>query len=277
MSVSTFAVIRSQAVYQLRTFTRSPVALFFSIGLPVVMLVLFNTLFGGRDVNAPQGGWPVSQFYTGGLAAFTAVSVSYTGLVNMMPVRRDEGVLKRWYSTPLSPTLFFSGWILSSLVVAAIGVALQLGIGLAFYGLTIDAGKLPALIVTFVVGVLSFSALGVGVAGLVPNSESAPAVANATILPLAFISDVFIPLGDAPRWLDTLGSVFPLKPFANSFQDTINPLVAGSGFNWSGLAVVAAWGVFGLVLARFTFRWQPSRSGSSRRRGRSNRRDHASA
>ena len=85
------------------------------------------------------------------------------------------------------------------------------------------------MIVTFVVGVAAFAALGLAIAGLVPNADSAPAVANATILPLAFVSDVFIPLDDPPRWLDLVGDIFPLKPFVNAFQNTLNPLVDAPG------------------------------------------------
>jgi ABC-2 type transport system permease protein len=78
---------------QLRMFWRTPIALFFTIMLPLMMLVLFNALFGGNTVETDQGLWPVNQFYTGGLAAFTAVSATYTNLANMVPFRREEGVL----------------------------------------------------------------------------------------------------------------------------------------------------------------------------------------
>jgi ABC-2 type transport system permease protein len=123
--------------------------------------------------------------------------------------------------------------------------------------------------VTFVVGVTSFAALGLAVASLVPNADSAPAVANATILPLAFISDVFIVTDDPrPRWLEILGDVFPLKPFVNAFQDTLNPLVDAPAFDVAGLAVVAAWGLAGAIIAARTFRWEPSARAPLRRRRR---------
>ena len=114
------------------------------------------------------------------------------------------------------------------------------------------------MVVTFIVGVASFAALGLAVASLVPNADSAPAVANATILPLAFISDVFVAADDRPQWVDTLGDVFPLKPFVNAFQDTLNPLVDAPGFSPGKLAVVAAWGLAGALVATRTFRWEPS-------------------
>lgn len=255
-----------QARYQFLTFTRSPVGMFFTLGLPTIMLVLFNSLFGDGTVDTPEGPWSVQQFYTGGLAAFTAVSATYTNLVNVVPIRRDEGILKRWRSTPVPIGAYLGGWVLSALAIALLGVLVQLTIGVVFYDLTIEAAKIPAMIVTFTVGVVAFAMLGLAIGGLVPNADSAPAVANATILPLAFVSDVFIPLEDPPRWLDLVGDVFPLKPFVNAFQDTLNPLIDAPAFSWGRLAYVAAWGVGGAALALRTFRWEPSSHTSKRSR-----------
>lgn len=258
-----------QARYQFLTFTRSPVGMFFTLGLPTIMLVLFNSLFGDGTVDGPNGAWSVQQFYTGGLAAFTAVSATYTNLVNVVPIRRDEGILKRWRSTPVPIGSYLAGWVLSAVTIALLGVVLQLTIGLVFYDLTIEAAKVPAMALTFVVGVGAFAMLGLAVAGLVPDADSAPAVANATILPLAFVSDVFIPLEDPPRWLDVVGDVFPLKPFVNAFQDTLNPFVESPALDWGRLGYVAAWGLAGALLAARTFRWEPSaQSGARRRRSR---------
>ena len=270
---STLALVREQTRYQILTFVRSPVGMFFTIGLPVVMLILFNALFGGGTIQTPAGPWSVQQFYTGGLAAFTAVSATYTNLVNVVPIRRDEGILKRWRSTPIPPAVYLAGWILGALAIAVLGVVIQLMLGVVVYDLSIEAAKVPAMIVTFVVGVSSFAALGLAIAGLVPSADSAPAVANATILPLAFISDVFIPLEDPPRWLEVIGNIFPLKPFVNAFQNTLNPFVEAPAFSWAKLAVVAAWGVAGALVATRTFRWEPStRGGRSGRRSRGRRR-----
>ncbi len=268
---STPALVFRQVGAQLRTFWRTPVALFFTILLPLMMLVLFNALFGDDIVETDQGPWPINQFYTGGLAAFTAVSATFTNLANMVPIRREEGVLKRWRGTPLSPAAYLAGFVGSAIVLAAVGAAIMLTVGVLAYGLEIEAAKLPAMVVTFLVGVSTFSALGLAVAALVPNARSASAVANAAILPLAFVSNVFIPIEDPPRWLETLGAVFPLKPFTVAFQDTLNPFVEAPAFNWDKLAWVAWWGVAGAVVAVRFFKWESSTGGRPSRTRRARR------
>ncbi len=229
---SPVALVLRQIRAQLLTFWRTPIALFFTILLPLVMLVLFNALFGDDMVETEQGLWPINQFYAGGLAAFTAVSATYTNLANMVPIRREEGVLKRWRGTPLSPAAYLAGFVGSAIVLAVVGAGIMLTLGVVAYDLEIDAAKVPAMIVTFVVGVSTFSALGLAVAGLIPNARSAAAVANATILPLGFISNVFIPIEDPPQWLETLGNFFPLKPFVGRLPGHAQSGGAAPAFDW---------------------------------------------
>ena len=266
---SSASLLWTQTLYQLRSFRRVPVALFFTVGLPIIMLVLFNAIFGGGVVETESGPLGVSQFYTGGLAAFTAVSATYTNLANMVPIRRDEGVLKRWRGTPLPTWILIGGFIVSAVIIAAVSVVAMLTMGVVFYDLRIEAAKVPAAIVTFLVGVASFAALGMAIASLIRTASSASAVANATILPLAFISDVFVVADGVPRWMEFVGNFFPLKPFVNAFQDCFTPSVVAPAFAWDKLGTVALWGVVGLVVAITRFRFEPSGAAPRGRRARS--------
>ena len=262
---STAALIVRQTRYQILYFLRIPVALFFTIILPIVMLVLFNALFGENTITTDEGEWPIRQFYTGGLAAYTAVSATYSNLGNMVPIRRDEGILKRWRSTPLPTWVYLAGLVLSSIVIAVISVLLMLAMGVVLYDLQIDWMKMPAAAVTLLVGVASFAALGMALVSVIKTASSSAAMVNATLLPLAFISDVFIATS-GEGFLNTVANLFPLKPFVNAFQDCFNPFIDGYGFSPGRLAFVAAWGVFGLVIAIKKFSWEPS--GAPTRRGR---------
>jgi ABC-2 type transport system permease protein len=255
-----------QVRHQLTMFWRVPVAVFFTVALPIVVLVVFNAVFGGGTISDPAGEWPISQFYVGALAAFTAVSATYTNLANMVPIRREEGVLKRWRATPLPVWTLVAGHVLAAVVIALAGATTVMLLGVVAYDVSVDIAALPAALVTFLVAVASFAALGMAVAALVPSASSASAVANATILPLAFVSNVFIPLDDAPRWIDVVGDVFPLKPFVEAFQASFHPSAPATSPEWSSLGVIALWGVAGAVVALGRFRWDAAPGGSTRRR-----------
>jgi ABC-2 type transport system permease protein len=174
--------------------------------------------------------------------------------------------VKWWGGMPLPPWVYIAGMIGSAMVVAAVGVLIMVTLGVVAYDLELDAAKMPAAVVTFFVGVGAFAALGMAVASLIPSPDAAPAVANAIILPLAFVSDVFIQLDDPPAWVDFVGDLFPLKPFVQSFQATFNPATDPPAFEWGKLAFVAAWGVAGMLAALRWFKWEPVARARTRRR-----------
>lgn len=275
-----FGLLGAHVRAQTAQFVRVPVALFFTLALPLIMLVLFIALFAGGDarVEGRHGEWPMQQFYVGSLAAFSAVSGSFTHLANVVPDRRESGVLKRWRSTPTPTWIYLGGFVGSAVLVALGGVLVMLGVGVAFYGTDVEAAKVPAAGVTFLVGVTVFAALGMGVAGIIRGADASPAVANAIILPMAFISNTFVATdeSDMPGWLDAISTILPLRPFVESMQDAFNPTIDAPAFNVPNLLTLAAWGVIGVLLAWRFFKWEPvaeasgqGRAGRRRPRGRS--------
>ena len=126
--------------------------------------------------------------------------------------------------------------------------------GALLYGVDVPTNTMPAFIVTLIVGAATFCALGLAIVTVIPNADASPAVVNASILPLLFVSDVFIPLDDAPGWLTTFADIFPVRHFSLALQTSFNPFETGAGFQWVHLLVMAVWTVVGLlVAARFYF------------------------
>ncbi len=251
------ALTAQQIGYQNRIFRRTPVAAFFTLAFPLILLVLFDALFSG-SIDVPDGTVSVAQFYAPGLAVFAAATATYTNLATQLSIARDDGILKRVRGTPMPPWLYMAGQIGNAILVAAGAVVLMIAVGGLAYDLQVRAEAIPAVVIAFVVGVASFAALGLAVAALIPNGNAAPAVTNATILPLAFVSNVFIPLQNPPAWIEIVGAVFPLKPFVEAFSRPFLPGASGFGVEWAELGVVAAWGVGAGVLAALRFRWEPN-------------------
>ena len=152
------------------------------------------------------------------------------------------------------------------MLVAVVLVVITLVFGKVAYGTDLPTGA-PSLefLATLIVGSLSFAALAMAVTAVIPNADAAPPIVNATILPLLFLSGVFIPIsGDTPAWINTVSNLFPVRHFADAMRAAYlgNVHVQGTTvrafpFEWSDLAVIAAWGVVGLVLASRYFSWEP--------------------
>ena len=106
-------------------------------------------------------------------------------------------------------------------------------------------------------------------AAVVKSASSASAAANAIILPLAFVSDVFVELDDAPRWLEVVGDIFPLKPFVRVVPGLLQPDGRCAGVRLGGDGVRGRCGALaGLAVALKRFRWEPSGSAPRGRRAR---------
>jgi ABC-2 type transport system permease protein len=262
---STLALLVSQTRYQNKIFFRNPTAAFFTLFFPLMIFLVFSLIFGNDYIE--ELGVSLAQYFGPAMAVFAAVSASYTNIAVITAYQRDEGILKRIRGTPLPSGIYLGGKILSAAFIAAISVVIMMAVGVVFYGIQIYASTIGAAVVTFFIGVGCFAALGLLVAGLVNTGEAATAVTNATLLPLAFVSGVFIvPSDSAPAWLDTVANIFPLKHFVVPFTDAFNPTYTGSAWQWNHLGYMLLWGAVALVLGIRFFKWESPASGGRRRR-----------
>src|SRR4029450_897561 len=190
-----------------------------------------------------------------GMLAFAVISTCYTGLVTGVAINRDEGLLKRVRGTPLPPWVYITARILSAVWFSVVSAVVMVLVAVGLFHVEVIGRMLPAAVVTLLLGAGCFCALGMAVAAVIPNGEAAPVIANFTFFPIAFVSDLFFPTAGAPAWVGTVGWIFPVKHFAVALENTFNPFVGGSGFQWGHLAVMALWTVIAVVAAvRFSRR-----------------------
>ena len=256
--MSDATLVARQVRFENRAFWRNPAAAFFTFAFPLMFLVIFNTVLPGGEV--PYGGKMIQTqtYYVPAIAAFSIITTCYTNIAMSMVFLRDEGVLKRKRGTPLPAWAYLTGRILHSVLLAILLVTIVAIAGALFYDAEISTQTLPAFLVTLAIGAGAFCALGLAVTALVPNAEAAPAVIQAIILPLLFISGVFIPLTSVPDWLDTLSNLFPIRHYVEAMLASF--IESDVGLPTEDLIWVAAWGLAGLLLAVRFFRWEPKRS-----------------
>ncbi|HUF05784.1 MAG TPA: ABC transporter permease [Candidatus Binatia bacterium] len=237
-----------QVRYENRAFWRNPPAAFFTFAFPLLFMAIFNVLFGERAAG----------FFTPAIIVFGVVTATYTNLAMTVTIARDEGILKRIRGTPLPPWAYLAGRIGHAVVIGFLLVVIVAGFGALVYGVEVPWDAMPAVLLVLAVAAATFSALGLAVSGLIPNSDAAPAVVNATILPVLFISNVFIQMENAPGWLDTVSHALPVRHFADAMM-ALYASGADAGMPWMELGVIAAWGVIGVLAALRFFSWEPRR------------------
>ncbi len=253
------ALALRQIRYENTAFWRNPVAAFFTFVFPLLFLVIFNLLFGNNEIQLEGGTANTSTFYVPGIVALSMVYACYNHVAVSVCFSREQGVLKRIRGTPLPSGSFLFGRVAHATLVSVLLVAIVTGAGVLFYDVDVPSNTLPAFLVTLALGAATFCALGLATTAVIPNAEASPVVVNGLTLPLLFISDVFIPLRNAPVWLTTIADVFPVKHFSSAMHTAFNPFETGAGFEWVHLLVMAGWLTGGLLIGVRFFRWEPRR------------------
>jgi ABC-2 type transport system permease protein len=251
--VSALALVAHQFRYDQKAFWRNPAAVFFTVMFPVVLLLIFATVFGGETVDV-NGGIETTVYYVPAIITLAVISATMQTLAMSLVIAREDGRLKRGRGTPMPSWVFIVGRIGNSLVVALIMLALVAAIGKVFYGVPIPWERTPEILVVLVVGAASFCCLGIALTAAIPSQDAAAPIVNALLLPLYFLSGVFIPDDQLPSGVIDFANHFPVRHFFEAFFDAY---VIGGGIEWNHLAVVAIWGVAGLLLSIRFFRWTP--------------------
>lgn len=267
---SDLELLRLWAAEQLRLTLRTPQAIFFTIGFPLVLLTLFSALLQGPDgvVTVAGGKVAFAQFFTPSIAAFATLTSCFTAITVGIAMERDAGILKRVRSTPLPTPVFVAARVVDKLVLALAATVVLFAVGVLAFGVHVYPRLLPAAIVTFLVGAVSFCALGMALGAVVPTASSAVPIVNLVVLPMMVLSGVFSPLEQAPAWLRHVAEAFPLSHLVRALGGAFSPHTAGWGFAWADLGVMLAWGAAGALVAVWRFRWEPALAGNGRRAGR---------
>ena len=206
-----------------------------------------------------SNGVRLATLYVPGILSLAIISATTVNLTITMTTRRERGMLKRVRGTPIPPWIFIASQALTGLALSALMAVVIVGIGRLAYEVSLNLDSLPSLVITIIIGAASFSALGLALTTACPSEEAAPAVTNAIMLPLYFISDEFIPGEQVPEGISTIAGIFPVQHMSRALQESFDPFAAGTPWPWQHWLVIGAWGLGGTIVAAKTFRWTPRR------------------
>lgn len=251
-------MLAEQVRADLIAFGRRPETLFFTVFLPVIFLVLFEAIFGDIEVSAGSDyALTQSTLQVPAFMAMGIVSACFVSLAITMVNRRETGLFKRVRGTPAPAWLLIAGQGVTSLLIGTTMVVVMLLVGRIAYGVEVSVDRVPWLVLSVLIGAAVFSCLGMALASITPSSEAGPPLANLLVLPLYFVSGVFVPVASLPDWLSSAASVFPIAPFVKIITWPYDP--AEPDIPWTSVLLLVAWGVLGLIVAARFFRWLPRR------------------
>jgi len=255
--MSDVALVAHQLRYDLLSIWRNPQSRFFTLALPVIFLVLLTSLFGNHTNHVDGVAIKNSTYYVPGICTLGIIASSFVNLVITITAQRESGVLKRRRSTPVPAWVLIASRALTAAVVSVVVVAVIVVIGRIAYGVRVPSSTIPAIVLAIIVGAACFCCLSFAVASFIRNEDAAQPMLQAIILPLYFISGIFIPKDELSGTLRDIASVFPVSHLDNALFKAFDPVTTGSGIAGNDLLILAAWAVAGLLVALWRFSWSP--------------------
>jgi len=239
----------SQVRAELTLFLRDQTGVFFTILLPLLMVIFFSYL--NREGQVGDVSY-ASYLLAGGIGIVVA-GASLEVMGPAMARQRDDGILKRLGGTPLRASTLMGAKVLTTGIVILVQALLMVAVNVLLFGAEIG-GSLLWTMAVLLVGTVSFAAMGFALAGLSPSADVASAAATIIVLPMQFLCGTLFPVEAMPALLRTIARALPMTYFVNALRGA---MLMGGGpeahtMDW---VVLLACLIVSFVLAVVTFRW----------------------
>lgn len=235
---------------ELKIQLREPVALFFTLAFPVMLMVLFGFIFG-NEAEALLGGYGQVDLSVPGYIGMVVGTIGLLSIPTTLANYRDLGILRRLRATPLGSSTVLWSHVAAHVLMTAVGISLLFIAGLAIFDLRIPNGNLT-IVPAVLLSAFSFFAVGFVLAGVMPSARTAQAVGMALFYPMLFLSGAAMPRYIMPDVVQQIAGWLPLTHVVILVED----LWLKGTWNLTSVAVVAVVLIVGLVISRFTFRWE---------------------
>ena len=205
--------LRQLTLVDIKLYVREPIATFFTLAFPPMLVVLFGAMYG----NAPSA-------LFGGLGSMDIAMPGYTalilGTVGLMSIPitisgyRELGALRRFQVTPLRPISYIAADVLANLLMIFLGMVALLVVGEFFYHVRFD-GNPVAVILAVIFCALTMFSVGYVIASVAPSARTAQVIGMVIFYPMVFLSGAAIPLAIMPESIQTVSKFLPLTYVVN--------------------------------------------------------------
>jgi ABC-2 type transport system permease protein len=194
------------------------------------------------------------QYYTPGLLGWAVAMSAAFGAAATLQGWRQSKLLRRLQLAPVSTRTVVGARVSVTVAIALVQMAIFLGVGSAFFDLTLT-GSWWASVPLLVVGTLCFMSIGLLAGAITKTQEGAVNAANFMVLPMAFLAGSFFPLDTAPAWLRGIAQLLPLRHLNEGMLDV---MVRGEPASaaLAPMGILAAFAIVVTLVAARLFRWE---------------------
>ena len=112
------ALVGHQFRFDQKAFWRNPASVGFTVFFPVLLLVIFGTIFGSDNVEVRGGHIDTDTYYVPAIITMAIISSTMQTLAMSLVIAREDGRLKRGRGTPMPSWVFIAGRVGNSIVTA---------------------------------------------------------------------------------------------------------------------------------------------------------------
>lgn len=224
---------------------RQPVWIAITLVQPMIWILLYGQAYKNITRAGDFGTDNYLTFLTPGVVVMTALfSGGWSGFGLIEDIK--AGVMDRFLVTPVSRGAIIVGRIVQLAIIAVIQSVILLVIGFVTGA---EFSTILGVIVLILAGILlgaSFGGLSNAMSVIVRKEETVIAAVNFIVLPLTFLSTVFLTEGILPGWIQTFSRFNPVDWAVVAGRTAVFPdpdwgLIAGRIGLLAGLALVCAW------------------------------------
>lgn len=251
-------LVAVQTRYQLTSLARNRRALVLGMVFPVVLLLMFNSVFVSASDSVEIAGARVTAhaYFTAAMLAYAILGAGFSQLAIGLVGQRESGQLKRLRGTPVPTWTFVAATVLRVMLSSALTAVVLLAIGRFAYDVPMSAGALAEIVLYVLLGAATMCSVGIAATSVVTDVDSAAAALPFAAVLLAFISGIFVAVDSLPGWLEDVGRVFPLYHVAAGLQTALGT-AGDTALSAGNVAVLALWAIAGVAFAARRFRWEP--------------------
>ncbi len=196
-------------------YIRLPQLLVFNALLNVVLLLLFNYVFGGA---IQTGGMAYIQYF---LPGFMVQTVVFGSTQTSVGLAEDlaKGMIDRFRSLPISRLAFITGRVITDSVRYAVLITLMIIVG-TIMGFRFENGIMPVLagVGLIILFGIALTWVGVFIGISVRDVETAQVAGFVWVFPLVFASSLYVPIETMPSWLQVFANINPVTPMVDTMR-----------------------------------------------------------
>jgi ABC-2 type transport system permease protein len=235
-----------------KLFAREPMAMFWGLAFPALLLLVLGLFFPGADTPSPDlGGYRLVDLYAPIVLALALATLAFVTLPVILATYRERGVLRRLQTTPVNPWRMVSAQLIVQVAVALVAGAIAVAIAVFVFDIPLPESPVVFALV-YLLAAASMLAIGLLIGAVAPTVSSGQGIGMAVYFPMLFFAGVYFPRQVMPEGLRTVSDLTP----AGAAVQAITDAWSGAAVSTSSLLVMAAYAIGASVLAALVFRWE---------------------